>query len=132
MTAKVKILIVDDEPSIRKLIKLILSLEQYDIAEASNGSAALEQIKANLPDLVLLDVMMPEPDGWEVIKILKDNPETMHIPIVFVTAQNDISDKMKALELGANGYLEKPLNYVELRAIVKSMIELNRNDSCAI
>lgn len=124
MTAKVKILIVDDEPTNRKLIRLVLSNERYDIAEAPDGSAALEQIKANLPDLILLDVMMPELNGWEVTKILKNNPETMHIPIVLVTALNNISDKMKGLELGANEYLEKPINYKELRALVNSTIKL--------
>ena len=121
---KAKLLIVDDEPLNRKLIKAALSHEQYDIAEASDGFAALEQIKANPPDLILLDVMMPRLDGWEVTKILKNNPETMYIPIILITALDNISDKIKGLELGADEYLGKPINYLELRSLVTSMIKL--------
>jgi len=121
---KAQVLIVDDEPLNRKLIRAALSHEQYDIAEAFDGSAALEQIKADPPDLILLDVMMPKLDGWEVTKILKNNPETMFIPIILITALDNISYKIKGLELGADEYLGKPINYLELRTLVKSMIKL--------
>ena len=121
---KAKVLIVDDEPLNRKLIKAALSQEQYDIEEASDGSMALERIKADPPDLILLDVMMPRMDGWEVTKMVKKNPETMNIPIILITALDNISDKLKGLELGADEYLGKPINYLELRSLVKSMTKL--------
>lgn len=121
---KAKVLIVDDDPLNRKLIKAALSREDYEISEASDGSEALEQVRIDPPDLILLDVLMPGIDGWEVTKILKNNPKTMYVPIILITALDNISDKIKGLKLGANEYLGKPINYLELRALVKSMIKL--------
>ena len=105
---KKKILVVDDEESIRLVISFTLEQAGYDVADAANGDDCLEKVYSFGPDLVLLDLMMPMVDGWEVLRLLRSNPETENIPIVLLTAKGEIRDKMFALQQGAADYVTKP------------------------
>lgn len=119
-----KVLIVDDNPTNVELVSVQLKPYQYQIRKAYNGEEALELIKEDAPDLILLDLMMPRMSGYEVCKILKSNPKTHLIPIIIVTALRELDDKIKALELGADDFLLKPYNKLELVTRVKSLIRL--------
>jgi len=119
-----RILVVDDILPNVKLLEIKLQKEYYNVSSAYSGQEALDKIQAERPDLVLLDVMMPEMDGFEVCRRIKSNPETEHIPVVMVTALTEVSDRVNGLEAGADDFLTKPLDDVALMARVKSLIRL--------
>ena len=123
MDTKVKILVVDDEDRNLRLMKLLLTSFGYDVLTASNGEEALEMVHDIPPDVILLDIMMPKMDGFEVAKQLKREEETKIIPIVMVTALNGVEDRVKALEAGADDFLNKPVDKTELRARVQSLVK---------
>jgi len=114
------ILVVDDEKDIVELVQYNLEKEGYEVLTAQNGQRALEQAGKN-PDLILLDVMMPELDGWEVVKRLKRNERTASIPVVFLTAKTTEIDEVLGLELGAEDFLVKPITIPKLMARIKSV-----------
>jgi len=124
MDTKVKILVVDDEDRNLRLMKLLLTSFGYDVLTASNGEEALEMVHDIPPDVILLDIMMPKMDGFEVAKQLKREEETKIIPIVMVTALNEVEDRVKALEAGADDFLNKPVDKTELRARVQSLVKV--------
>ena len=119
-----KILIVDDVMSNVLLLKVLLTNEKFAIATASNGRQALEQVEKENPDLVLLDVMMPDMSGFEVAQHLKSNPQTAEIPIIFLTALNSTADIVKGFQVGANDFISKPFNKEELIIRVTHQISL--------
>lgn len=119
-----KILIVDDVMSNVLLLKVLLTNEKFAIATASNGRQALEQVEKENPDLVLLDVMMPDMSGFEVAQHLKSNPNTADIPIIFLTALNSTADIVKGFQVGANDFISKPFNKGELIIRVTHQISL--------
>lgn len=119
-----KILIVDDVMSNVLLLKELLTNEKFAIATASNGRQALEQVEKENPDLVLLDVMMPDMSGFEVAQHLKSNPNTADIPIIFLTALNSTADIVKGFQVGANDFISKPFNKEELIIRVTHQISL--------
>ncbi len=119
-----KILIVDDVMSNVLLLKVLLTNEKFAIATASNGRQALEQVDKENPDLVLLDVMMPDMSGFEVAQHLKANPKTAEIPIIFLTALNSTTDIVKGFQVGANDFISKPFNKEELIIRVTHQISL--------
>ena len=108
-----KILIVEDDENIRELLRLYLEREGYDISEAENGAIGLSKWKAENPDMMLLDVMMPVMDGWQVIREIRDSGSSM--PVIMITAKGETMDKVSGLELGADDYIVKPL---EMREVV--------------
>ncbi len=122
MTAQ--ILVVDDVPANIKLLEAKLSSEYYDVITATDGFEALEKVKLFEPDLILLDVMMPGMDGFEVCHKLKSDSEVSHIPVVMVTALSEKSDRLKGLEAGADDFITKPINDMALFARVKSLIRI--------
>lgn len=124
MTLKNRILIVDDDPLNVDLLEAMLPEEKYVILRAYDGSEALEKAAEHLPDLILLDIMMPELSGYQVTRKLKDDPDTRHIPIVLVTALHGVEDKIKGLEMGADDFLSKPLDKTELTARVNSLLKV--------
>ena len=119
-----KILIVDEVMSNVLLLKVLLTNEKFAIATASNGRQALEQVEKENPDLVLLDVMMPDMSGFEVAQHLKSNPNTADIPIIFLTALNSTADIVKGFQVGANDFISKPFNKEELIIRVTHQISL--------
>ncbi|MGP8319389.1 MAG: response regulator transcription factor [Methanosarcinaceae archaeon] len=122
-----KILIVDDELDALIALKRALEADNYHVVEASNGLNAIEKVKAEKPDIVLLDLMMPEIDGIEVCKRLKSDSKYKHIPIIMLTAKGDINDKIEGIEIGADDYVTKPFNLNELKARIKMV--LRRGDT---
>ncbi|MBF0195299.1 MAG: response regulator [Magnetococcales bacterium] len=122
MSISAKIMLVDDSPGHISLLGGILDAD-YDILVANNGVQALELANAELPDLILLDVVMPQMDGYEVCERLKSDEKTSDIPVIFTTANSDPEEIVKGLEVGASYYLTKPINSKILRAVVKSVLE---------
>lgn len=116
---KPKILIVDDDPVNIELLEGYLSKE-YDILKAHDGSEAITIVEENPPDIILLDLIMPKMNGFEACKKLKDEPSTNHIPIVIVSSLHEIEDRNKAIEAGADDFITKPFDIVELTVRVKS------------
>jgi putative two-component system response regulator len=121
-----KILIVDDHPSSRMTAVALLSVEGYEVLEAENGQVALDRVVEMKPDLILLDVMMPGMDGYEVCRHLKQDEQTRLIPVVFVTALNDRRARLRGIEAGGDDFLCKPFDQLELSARVKSLVQQRR------
>ena len=119
MTARV--LVVDDIPANVKLLEARLGAEYFDVSTANSGEQALAKIAKEAPDIVLLDVMMPGMDGFEVCRRIKANPESAHLPVVMVTALDQVSDRVQGLEAGADDFLTKPVNDLALFARVRSL-----------
>ena len=119
-----RVLVVDDILPNVKLLEAKLSSEYYDVLTATSGAEALEKVAKESPDLVLLDVMMPGMDGFEVCLRIKQNPALAHIPVVMVTALTDKEDKVRGLESGADDFLSKPINDIALMARVRSLVRL--------
>lgn len=119
---KPKILLVDDQESVQKLLDAILKVRNYDVVYASNGLDAIEIALSVKPDLVLLDVMMPGMDGFKVCQALKGNSATTEIPVVFLTARGDDSDREMGKRVGASGFVKKPFRSAELLGIISNLI----------
>ena len=122
MTARV--LVVDDIPANVKLLEAKLGAEYFDVVTAGSGPEALRKVEEEKPDIVLLDVMMPGMDGFEVCQRIKQNPATAHLPVIMVTALDQVSDRVQGLEAGADDFLTKPVNDVALFARVRSLVRL--------
>jgi two-component system OmpR family response regulator len=116
------VLVVDDEQPIRLLCRVTLELAGYDVVEAPSGAAALEAAHRLPIDLAVLDVMLPEMDGWEIARALREGEETAAIPFVFLTARNTPADRARARALGAVGYLGKPFDPPELTNVVRTVL----------
>lgn len=125
------ILVVDDEKDIVDMLTYNLRKEGYDVIAAHNGRQALEKIEQK-PDLVVLDVMMPEPDGWEVCRRLKQHPTTALIPVIFLTAKGSEVDEVLGLELGADDYISKPVSIQKLLARVRSVLRRKETERTAV
>ncbi|NLD27584.1 MAG: Cyclic di-GMP phosphodiesterase response regulator RpfG [bacterium ADurb.Bin270] len=118
------ILIVDDNPTIIELLKSQLKAYDFDLQVAYDGEEALEKIRNRAPDLVLLDLMMPKISGFEICKRIKENKNTQFIPIIVITALHEQHDKLRAIELGADDFLIKPINKIELITRIKSLLRM--------
>lgn len=125
----IKVLVVDDDAHIVELIKLYLEKEGFAVITAANGKIAIEKFKSENPDIIILDVMMPETDGWDVCREIRKSSDT---PIIMLTAKGETFDKVLGLELGADDYMVKPFETKELIARVKAVLrrsEAKTNDS---
>ncbi|MEB3272615.1 MAG: response regulator, partial [Prochlorothrix sp.] len=119
------ILVVDDTPDNLRLLTSTLTQQGYAVSSAISGKLALKAIKSKMPDLILLDIRMPEMDGYEVCQKLKDNPETHHIPVLFLSASHETEDKVKAFSLGGADYVTKPFQIEEVLARVQHQLQLH-------
>jgi DNA-binding response OmpR family regulator len=117
------VLVIDDESPIRLLCRVNLEAEGMNVLEASDGPTGLEKARNDEPDVILLDVMMPGLDGWQVAEELLDDERTSAIPIVFLTARAEVRDRARGLDLGGIDYVTKPFNPVELAPLVRNLIE---------
>jgi DNA-binding response OmpR family regulator len=113
------ILVVDDEPRMRRFIRMNLDLEGYRVIEADNGLEAVNRVREDLPDLVLLDIMMPEIDGFEALRLIR---QTSNVPVIMLTVKGDEEDRVKGLELGADDYVTKPFSPRELASRIKAVL----------
>jgi len=109
-----KVLVVDREEVIRKLLRIHLAKLGYEVEEAADGAEALEQLGNEYFDFLILDILIPNEDGWQILKEVKSNPKTKDIPVIVLTAKNEDSDMFKGYELGASYYLTKPFTKAQL------------------
>jgi putative two-component system response regulator len=121
-----KVLVVDDHAASRMTAVALLAMEGYEVIEADSGCTAIELVTQKQPDLILLDVMMPGMDGFEVCQVLKQEESTRIIPVIFITALNDRRSRIRGIEVGADDFLTKPFDRVELAARVKSLVQQKR------
>src|SRR5947209_11941600 len=113
------ILIVDDEPRIRDFVRMNLELEHYQVIEASNGQEALDALREHLPDLIVLDVKMPEMDGFETLHNIR---EVSTVPVIMLTVRQNEQDKIRGLDLGADDYIAKPFSPRELLSRIRALL----------
>ena len=117
-----QILIVEDDDELRTVLKEVLEQEGYGVVEASDGRAAMEMQRLTGADLVITDLIMPEMDGIKLVKLLKNNPNVSHIPVIMLTALNMPHERMAGIEIGADAYLPKPFYMQELRIVINNLI----------
>ena len=120
-----KILIVDDYPEALKALKKVLEAENYNLARASDGFTALEAVKSQRPDLVLLDLMLPGIDGFEVCKQLKGDPLCRHVPVMLLSSKDELGVRIEGFETGAEDFIVKPVNPLELKSRIKMILRRN-------
>lgn len=120
--SKARLLIVEDDIDISKMLRIYFSSLQYDVDTALRGTEALEKTRQSLPHLIVLDIMLPDIDGFEVCRILRTHTRTSHVPIIFLTQKDERSDKLQGLELGADDYITKPFDIEELKLRVQRAI----------
>lgn len=126
---KPRLLIVEDDADISKMLRIYFSGQQYAVEIAARGSEALEKTRHNLPNLIVLDIMLPDIDGFEVCQNLRTNMRTSHVPIIFLTQKDERSDKLQGLELGADDYITKPFDIEELKLRVQRAITRSEQQS---
>jgi DNA-binding response OmpR family regulator len=118
-----RVLVIDDEAPIRLLCRVNLEAEGMSVLEASDGPSGLAAAASGMPDVILLDVMMPGLDGWGVAEKLLENSETAQIPIIFLTARAEFRDRARGLDIGGVDYITKPFNPVELAPLVRGLLD---------
>jgi PleD family two-component response regulator len=124
---KIKVLVTDDDSNIINIIRYSLDSDQFEVLEAANGKEALGMVFANSPDILILDIMMPEMDGYMVCEELKGHDSTKNLPIIILSAKASVDDKIKAMGLGIDDYLIKPFDPRELEARIKMRLKLPAN-----
>jgi PleD family two-component response regulator len=120
--SKARLLIVEDDPDISNMLRIYFTGQGYEVDTAPRGGEALDKTRHNLPNLIVLDIMLPDIDGFEVCRILRTNTRTSHVPIIFLTQKDERSDKLQGLELGADDYITKPFDIDELKLRVQRAI----------
>jgi CheY-like chemotaxis protein len=125
---KLKILVVDDNAENVEFLQELLTKSGYEISAAYNGEEALQKVNKGIPDLILLDIMMPKMDGYQVCEVLREKEETKDIPIIFVTAKTEVKDWTHAIfNVGVNSYITKPINSKKLLDKVKSVLKMKQS-----
>ncbi len=126
---KARLLVVEDDVDISTMLKIYFSGLGYDVDTAMRGSDALEKTRQVLPHLIVLDIMLPDIDGYEVCRTLRTNTRTSHIPVIFLTQKDERSDRLQGLELGADDYITKPFDIEELKLRVQGAIRRSERES---
>ncbi len=122
MDAKRKILLIDDHDSVLKLLEAVLKVRNYDVCYASGGAEGLEKAQSEQPDLILLDVMMPGMDGFKVCQALKQSDVTRRIPVIFLTARGEETDREMGERVGGEGFIKKPFRSIDLMNTINKLI----------
>lgn len=117
-----KILLTDDEPNIVKVVSVRLKAAGYEVVAAYDGEEAMQQVKAEKPDLILLDLMLPKIDGYKVCQMLKADPHYQHIPVILFSAKAQVTDKEMGREYGADGYIAKPFQPQQLLETIRNLL----------
>jgi PleD family two-component response regulator len=120
---KIRVLVADDDKNVINIIRYSLNSEQFEISEAANGKEALGMVFSRLPDILILDIMMPEMDGYMVCEELKKHDSTKNLPIIILSAKSSIDDKLKAIGFGVDDYMTKPFDPRELEARIKMRLK---------
>jgi len=126
---KYRLLIVEDDSDILEMLKIYFTSENYEVDTAMRGSEALQKTRQNLPHLIVLDIMLPDTNGFEVCRQLRLSPRTSHVPIIFLTQKDERSDKLQGLELGADDYITKPFDIDELKLRIQRSIQRSEQQS---
>jgi PleD family two-component response regulator len=126
---KARLLIVEDDFDISNMLRIYFSSQGYDVETALRGSDALEKTRTSMPHLIVLDIMLPDIDGYEVCRNLRTNTRTSHIPVIFLTQKDERSDRLQGLELGADNYITKPFDIEELKLYVQNAIARSERES---
>lgn len=126
---KARLLVVEDDPDISNMLDMYFKSQGYDVDLALRGEIALDKTRQILPHLIVLDIMLPDIDGYEVCRRMRSNPRTSHIPVIFLTQKDERSDKLQGLELGADDYITKPFDIEELRLRVQNAIARAERES---
>ncbi len=122
MSDRHTVLVVDDEPDVLLLCRVNLEFEGYEVIEAADGEAALDKVRAHRPDVVLLDVMMPKIDGWQVLATIKDDADIADIPVVMLTAKVQDQDQIRGWSQGAADYITKPFSPLALSQVLQDVL----------
>lgn len=117
-----RVLVVDDDPMVTRLVRINLEMDDFEVLEAWDGRTALEVLQDNLPELLLLDIMMPQMDGWELLRRLRSDPDMNDLPIILLTARVQDMDVARGWRMGADGYITKPFNPVELADALRDVL----------
>jgi len=123
-----RVLIIDDEAPIRLLCRVNLEAEGVEVIEACDGASGIETARRERPDVILLDVMMPRLDGWDVAELLVGDELTKEIPIIFLTARAEVRDRARGLDIGGIEYVTKPFNPLELAPLIEALLERIKRD----
>jgi DNA-binding response OmpR family regulator len=126
---KARLLIVEDDSDISNMLRIYFSSQGYEVDIAPRGSEALEKTRHVMPHLIILDIMLPDIDGYEVCRTLRTNTRTSHVPVIFLTQRDERSDRLKGLELGADDYITKPFDIEELKWRVQNAINRAERES---
>ncbi len=118
-----RILVVEDEESLLKLESILLSSKGYSVTGVMDGRSALEEVRTNKPDLVILDIMLPEIDGFEVCRQIKEDPAVSHIPVLLLTAKKNTQDMARGREVGCDAYITKPFKSAKVLDMVQELLD---------
>jgi DNA-binding response OmpR family regulator len=124
---KYKVMVIDDEPDIVKLVKISLEMANFEVLEALSGKECLGKVKTVVPDLFLLDIMMPEMNGYEVCQQLKSQEKTKNVPVVMLTAKGQKGDAEQGLKVGADDYIIKPFDPYELGEQIREILQQRKS-----
>ena len=126
---KARLLIVEDDPDISNMLRIYFTAQGYDVDTALRGMDGVDKTRHVMPHLIVLDIMLPDIDGYEVCRIMRTNTRTSHIPVIFLTQKDERSDKLKGLELGADNYITKPFDIEELKLYVQNALARSERES---
>lgn len=127
-----RVLVVDDDPMVTRLVRINLELEDFEVEEAWDGKTAMRMMRENRPDLLVLDIMMPQMDGWEILKLVREDEQLRDLPVVVLTAKVQEEDIARGWRMGADGYIVKPFNPVILADALRKVLEATPEERIAL
>jgi len=127
-----RVLVVDDDPMVTRLVRINLELENFEVEEAWDGKTAMKMMRENAPDLLVLDIMMPQMDGWEILRMVREDSELKDLPVVVLTAKVQDEDIARGWKMGADGYIVKPFNPVILADALRKVLEASPEERRAL